>query len=428
MTVAADGLRVWDARTGEPASPLMKLGRETSQVHDVALGRDGQLVLRVGVPGDPSGRWTRDFRAEARPAADLLLVSEVLSGQRLVDAGEPVSLEGAELEKAWQQIHKKYGKEFASDTAHRTAWDRRGAAECEHRQLWVGAVQYLDRLLASEQSAELYARRAGANASLRKWDSARADYSKALTSNAERWDLWAGRARVEEGLGQWEQAAADYSKAIEKKGDRAELWAGRGRSEAERSDWPKAAADFAKAIHLGDKDVTVLRQHALALLSGGDEANYRRVCGRLVQNFGTSNDEAVARGAAWTCALTESTVRDWKPLVSRAERAVTANPQSADNRRWLALLLYRSGQFDAARTRLQEASRLTEPNAEAHDALLMAMTEQHLGHGDEAKKWLAKADQLVAAKAKGRPNSWEERTSYAILHRQAETLVKGTKH
>jgi tetratricopeptide (TPR) repeat protein len=345
----------------------------------------------------------------------------------LADAGEPVSLEGAELEKAWQQVLKKAGKEFIPDAGHRMAWDRRGAAECESRQLWTGAVQHLDRLLAGGESAELYARRAGANAALKRWEPARADYLKALAGNAERWDLWAGRARVEQALRRWEQAAADYSKAIEKKGDRAELWVGRGRVEAERGEWSRAAADFGKAIHLGEKDVTVLRQHALALLAGGDEANYRRVCGRLVQNFGNSTDEAAARGAARTCALTDGSVRDWKPLLSRAERAVQANPQSADDLRWLALLLYRSGQFDAARTRLQEVRRLTGPNAEARDALLMALTEQHLGHGEEAKKWLAKADELAGAKEKGQATSWEERIDYQILHREAERLVKGEK-
>jgi tetratricopeptide (TPR) repeat protein len=425
VTVAADGLRVWDARTGESASPLVRLGREAPPVHDVALRRDGQLVLRVGVPGDPSGRWVRDFRADARPAGDLLLLAEVLNGRRLADAGATAPLDGAELEKAWQQVHKKYGKEFVSDAGHRTAWHRRAAAECEHRQLWTGAVQHLDHLLASGESAELFARRAGANAALMRWEPARADYSKALASSAERWDLWAGRAKVEEALGRWEQAEADYSRAIEKKGDRAELWVGRGRTEAERGDWSKAAADFGKAIRLGDKDVTVWRQHALALLAGGEEANYRRACGRLVQNFGNSTDEAAARSAAWACALTEGTVRDWKPLVSRAERAVQVNPQSAEDLRQLALLLYRSGQFDAARTRLQEATRLTGPNAEARDALLMALTEQRLGHGEEAKKWLARADQLAGAKEKGQAISWEQRIAHQSLYREAQKLVKG---
>jgi WD40 repeat protein/tetratricopeptide (TPR) repeat protein len=427
VTVAADGLRVWDARSGESISPLVKLDQESGPVHDIALGRDGRLVLRIGVPGDPSGQLVREFRADARPAADLLLVAEVLDGQRMTDAGETAPFEGAEMEKAWQQVQKKYGKEFVPTAGHLAAWDQRGEAECERRQLWSGAVRHLDRLLAAGASAELYARRAQANAALRQWEPARSDYTKALESNTENWELWAGRAKVEDALGRWEQAAADYSKAIEKQGDRAELWAGRGRAEAERGDWPKAAADLGKAIHLGDKEVTVVCQHALALLAGSDEANYRRACGRLVQNFGSSNDETVARSIAWTCTLAEGAVRDLKPMLRRAEQAVKANPRSADDLRRLALLLYRGGQFDAALTRLQEVTRLVEPEAEARDALFMAMTAQRQGHGEEAKKWLDKADQLTGAKAKGQTSPWEERIAYQILHREAVRLVKGAK-
>jgi WD40 repeat protein/tetratricopeptide (TPR) repeat protein len=427
VTVAADGVRVWDAATGEPISPLLKHNKEQPAIRDVALGKDGRLVLSAGVRGDPSGRQVRDFRTDERPASDLLLVAEILSGQRLANASETASFDGAELEKAWRDVRKKHGKDFAPVAEHATAWHRRGAMECEQRQLWVGAVQHLDRLIAGEASTDLYVRRARANVALQRWEPAKADYTKALAGDAERWDLWAGRAAVEAALKHWEQAAADYSKAIERKADRAELWVGRGRAEAERGDWRKVAADLGKAIHLGEQDVSVWRQHALALLAGGDEEDYRRTCGRLVQHFGRSEDESAARAVAWTCALIDGAVRDWKPLVQRAERAVTAHPQSADDLRRLAVLLYRSGQFDAALKRLQEATRLPGQDAEPRDWLLMAMAAQRLGHDEDAKQWLAKADQLGREKAKGPADSWEERLVYQTLHREAETLVKGTK-
>ncbi len=427
VTVATDGLRVWDATTGEPISPLLKRGPEQPIPHGVRLGRDGRLVLAVGIPGDPLGLETRQLRADDRPVGDLLLIAEIVGGQRLADAGETAAFDGAELGKAWQVVQQKYSKEFTPAAGRAAAWDQRGAAECEHRQLWTGAVQHLTRLIAQCASADLYARRALAHSELGNGEAARADYSKALEGNAERWDLWAGRAGVDAGLGRWEQAAADYSKAIERKSDRAELWIGRARAEAERGDWTKSAADFAKAIHLGNGEASIWRQHALALLASGDEANYRRWCERLVQRFGGSNDEAMARSVAWTCALTSGGVRDLKPLMQRAERAVKANPQSADDLRRLALLLYRAGQFHAALTRLQEINQLSETKAEARDFMLMALTQQRLGRGEEAKKWLDKAEKVSQEKAKGMANPWDERLAYQMLHREAQTLVKGTK-
>jgi tetratricopeptide (TPR) repeat protein len=354
-------------------------------------------------------------------------VAELLDGQRLAGVAETVPFEGADLDKAWNAIQKKYGKDFTPDAVRAVAWHRRGAEECERRQLWVGAVQHLDRLLASGESANLYARRGRAHVALRHWQPAKDDYTKALAADAERWDLWAGRAAAEAGLGHWEQAAADYSKAIEGKADRAELWAGRGCAEAESGDWKKAAADLGKAVHLGDTDVSIGRQHALALLAGGDEANYRRACGRLVQRFARSEDEAIARIVASTCALAEGSLPDLKSLLERAERAVKANPKSANDRRCLAALLYRCGQFDAALKHLEDATRSAGQDGEARDWLLMAMAVQRLGRGDDAKKRLDKAEQINREKKKEPADSWDERLAYQLLHREAETLVNGTK-
>lgn len=403
VTEAADGVRLWDATSGEALTPLLR-ARSIS---------DGKAALASG-----------SF-AEGRPVAELLRVAEVLSAERLTDAGELAPLDRVELGKAWQDVQRKFGKEFAASPQRLAAWHRRGAAECEDQHLWLGALRHLDYLVTAGASADLYARRGRANRELGRWQAAKSDYTQALAGNSARWDLWAGRAEAEAALHNWAAAAADYSKAIERKGDRAELWAARGRIEAERGDWRKATADLGKAIHLGEQDATVWRQHILALLAGGDEANYRRECGRLVKRFG--DNEAIFRGVVWTVALAEGTVRDWKPLVQRAERAVAAHPESADYRRQLAVLLYRAGQFDAAFKRLQEATETSRSEITARDGLLMALAAQRLGREDEAKKWLDKAEQIRREKSKDDKESWQERLVYETLHREAEMLVKGGK-
>jgi WD40 repeat protein len=420
LTVAADGLHAWDAATGEPVGPPMKLGPEQPDIRSITLAKDGRLVLAAGDPHDPSARWTRSLRADARPANDLLLMAQVLADERPADGGAAVPLGGAELEKAWREARKKYGAEFAPAAERAAAWDRRGAVECEHRRLWVGAVLYLDRLLARAPTVDLFVRRARANTELRRWEAARADYATALAREPERWDLYAGRAAVEAGLGRWKEAEADYSKAIEKKGDRAELWLGRGRAAAERGDWTRAAADLDKAIHLGNEEPAIWTQHALALLAGGDEANYRRACGRLVQRYGRSDDPATARLIAWTCAVKEGSVRDLQPLLRRAERAVNADPQSADELRRLAVLLYRAGRFDTALQRLEELTRLKEGKVEARDRLLMALAAQRLGRNTDAKKWLEMAEEMGREKSA----SWPDRLVYETLHREAAALIK----
>jgi WD40 repeat protein/tetratricopeptide (TPR) repeat protein len=419
VTVAGDGLRIWEAASGESISPLVRIRPEPTGIHGVSLGRDGRLVL-AGVS------TAYNLRPEERPAEELLRMAEVLSAERMTDAGETTSLDRAELGKAWQDLQKKYGKDFAQTSQRLAAWHRRGAAECEDQHLWVGALRHLDYLVSTGGSADLYGRRGRANLELRRWEAAKTDYTRAIADNSERWDLWAGRAEAEAALGHWDAAAADYSKAIERKDDRAELWSARGHVEAERGQWRKAAADLGKAIHLGEQDATVWRQHILALLASGDEGNYRRWCGRLMQRYGGSKDEAIFRNVVWTVALAEGAMRDWKPLIQRAEREAATHPQSADHRRQLALLLYRAGQFDASLKQLEGVMEASPSEPMARDGLLMALAAQRLGR-EEAKKWLDKAEQIHRDQSKNDKRSWEDRLIDEILHREAKTLVQGGK-
>ena len=412
MTVAVDGLRVWDAANGEPISPLLRQQSETPD--------------QRGAAGS-SAPWSVPFRADERPVADLLRVVEVLSAQRVADAGQVVPLDRAELTRAWQDVRKKYGKDFMASRDRLAAWHGRGRGSANRRQLWSGALRHLDYLIIAKPSSSLHARRGRANAELRHWEAAKADYTKAIGNDGDRWDLWAGRAAAQAALGRWQEAIKDYSKAIEQKGDRAELWTARGRLEAEHADWRKAAADLGKAIHLGEQDATVWRQHILALLASGDDANYRRWCERLVQHFGHDKDEAVLQNVVWTCALSDGAVRDWKPLLQRVEQALAANPRSAEPRRQLAMLLYRAGQFDAAVKRLQDMRTVSRFHPQARDWLVMALAAQRLGRGEDAKKWLDKAEQIRRDNTEDKNESWEDRFVYIALHLEAETLIKGDK-
>jgi WD40 repeat protein/tetratricopeptide (TPR) repeat protein len=405
VTKAGDGLRVWDAASGEPLSPLLRGGKRAGSVSD---GRSAVAYA--------SGALAIDW-----PVAQLARVAEVLSAERMTDAGGTAPLDRAELNKEWQDMRTKYGKDFAPSPQRLSAWHRRGTGECERQHLWVGVLKHLNYLIATEASSDLYARRGRANLELKYWEAAKADYTQALTGEGERWDLWTGRAEAEAALGRGQEAIADYSKAIQRKSNRAELWTARGRIEAKRGDCPKAAGDLGKAVHLGEQDATVWRQHILALLASGDQTNYRRWCGRMVQRFGDSKDEAVFRNVVWAVALSEGAVPDWKPLLQHAER-------STDNRRQLAVLLYRAGQFDAALKRLQEAMEVSRTEPAARDLLLMAMAAQRLGRGEEGKKWFDKAEQIRrSSRTKDDNETWEDRLVYEALHHQAEMLVKGGK-
>jgi tetratricopeptide (TPR) repeat protein len=421
--------RVWDAATGEPLGPDLVLGSDDQLLNYLAFTPEGDLVTAAGAPGDPLARRTLPLKMDGRLATDLVLLAQVLAGQRADDAGRLVPFDDAELVKTWRDLRTKHAPDLAPAGERALAWDRRGAEECERHQLWQGAVLHLDRLVeAKDGGGELYARRARALTELGRWEPAQADFSKAIEQKTDHWELWSGRATAAARLGRWEQVTADLSKAIDLRPRDADLLARRGRAEAERGRWEQAAADLGKATRMGLNDVGAWHEEALLILARGDTKGYQRACATMVRRFGGSEDETVARSLAWTCALAGDAVADLKPLAARAERMVAANPSSADALRTLAAVLYRGGQFEAAQRRAEEALRLPANGSDPACGFLLAMIHQHRDHADEAKQWLAKAsgwaDEAAKAKPGDVPLSWSRRLELQVLRREAEQLVK----
>jgi tetratricopeptide (TPR) repeat protein len=422
-------VRVWDVATGEPLGPALVLGTDDQHLNYLVFTPECDLVTAAGAPGDPLARQTWQLKQEARPATDLLSLAQVLAGQRPDDAGRLAPFDDAELVKTWRDLRAKHAPDLTLSGQRALAWDRRGAEECEQHQLWQGAVLHLDRLVEAKAGGwELHARRARALTELRRWEPALADFSKALEQQADRWELWAGRATAAANLGRWEQVTTDLSKAIDLRPRDAELLARRGRAEAERGRWEQAAADLGKATRMGLNDVNAWHEEALLALARNDARTYQRTCATMVRRFGGSEDEVVSRTLSWTCALAAEAVPDLKPLVARTERAVSANPSSADDLRALAALLYRSSQFEAAQRRAEQALRLPGFANDPTCGFLLAMIHQHLDHADEAKQWLAKtagwADEAAKAKPGGPPLSWSRRLEFQVFRREAEQLVK----
>lgn len=433
VTAAGGRARLWDAATGDPISPPLPHGGEDGRVNAVAYTKDGKLVTAVGVPGDPAGRHIRSLKSDRRPVGDLLALVQVLTDQQLDESGVVGAVGDKAVAQAWRELREKYPADFEVVPQRALAWSRGGAAECERRQLWTGAVRHLDRLLAAAppDAPDLFARRGRAQAALLHWNAALADYGKALEKAPRRADLWAGSAAASAALGRWDKAVAAYSKAIELSGEDADLRLGRAHSEAEQGHWDKAAADLAKAIRLGRNGLSLWRQNALACFAAGDAAGYRAVCTRMVRRFGSHDEPAVLGPIGWTCALDEKALMDPGPLVRRLERAA-ADGKSREIKGALGAMLFRSGQFEAAFKRLQEATSGTG-TADPRALLFLAMAAQKLGKAAEAKTALPRAIQVLEEAARVKPKEdtpgplprWAQALEYKLLRQQAERHVKG---
>jgi WD40 repeat protein/tetratricopeptide (TPR) repeat protein len=425
LTAAGNRLRLWDAATGAAIGPELLHSHGDAAIHSASLG-GGRLVTVAGAPGDHAGRWERPLRPDDRPLPDLESLARLLSARRLGSGGSSVPSEGKDLAPAWQALREKYAAEWSPPGERVRAWERRGAEECEGRGLWPGAAAHLGRLIEQAPGGDLYARRARACLELRNWEQAQADYSKALEQDAGRADLWAGRAAAAAALGRWDQAVADCTEAINRKGDDADLYLQRSRAEAQRGRWDRAAADLGKAVGLGRTEADVRHQHAVALVAVGDREGHRRACMRLVQRGG--DDESSLRLVVRICTLAADAVPDLEALVRQAEKAVEANPRSAEDQEMLGALLYRAGKFEPALRRLEEAVRLAGENPMARTWLFLAMANQRLARGGDAKKWLERAAGWLDQPAKDKAAlSWAEQKEYQLLRGEAAALVGGGK-
>jgi WD40 repeat protein len=412
LTAAGRFVQLWDAQTGEPISPPLPHGSSAAVVTRMTYSKTGELVSEAG----PGTRWARSLVGDKRLAADLASLARVLAGRDEVGAGQLVAVGARELESAWEKVVARYRAEFQPARAHRLAWARRGAAECEAFGLWVGALRHLDVLLEESTDLGLHARRGKARALVGLYEGALSDFDKAL-ERTDRWEWWAGRAGAAAALKRWDRAAQDWLRATKLQPRRAELWRGLGQAEAERGAWKPAALALANALRFGGDSPEALHGLAVAQLSAGDAAAYRRTCARLVRKFAGGGSTG-RQTAADTCALGPDAVADFKGLLEGAEKVVREHPDVVEEQARLGALLLRAGQAGQAVMLLDKVTAVE--SVRPIDRWLLVLAYHAAGQKDKAKEVLAKA---AAAKAVSGA-TWQERQAGALMRKEAEAAVK----
>lgn len=213
-----------------------------------------------------------------------------------------------------------------------------------------------------------------------------------------------------------------------------QTWSLRGAMFAELGQWTKASDDFEKASTLNRADPLVWHRLALLRLQSGDRDGYRRACGEMSEHTNASANLDAAYWTVWTCALAPDAVASWQPVVQSAEKLVAADPKRYDWQIALAAVLYRAGRFEEAATRLTKVETAFNKNTVlrssiASNGLVQAMTQDRLGHAEEAKKWLAKAIKDIDLEPQREApdlaaTHWEHRLTLQLLRREAEEQLK----
>jgi serine/threonine protein kinase/Tfp pilus assembly protein PilF len=204
----------------------------------------------------------------------------------------------------------------------------------------------------------------------------------------------------------------------------------------------EALAEFARglvedseALRLEPNDTVRWYHVALLRLRVGDRAGFRKACADMLERFGRSPALQANYFTVWTCALAPDAVADWERPLQLARQACAAGPKNFDNLLNLGAVLYRAGRFEEAAQRLTEAqaafAETTDPlSSIIYTWLFLAMTEQRLGHGQQAKQFLAKAVKDIEHPSADRPGHgstrrwWTRRVTLQILRHEAEEVLQ----
>ncbi len=383
----SDGaMRLWDVSTGKP---VRALAGNKGPVDHVAFGPDGRLVT-AGSRGN--GAWLWEVRTGKKVVT--LTVADGASrvtfspdGLLLASAGEgaTVGLRDGRTGKLLRSLagHKGAVRHvtFAPDSKSLASIGMDGGV-----RLWAAPSGKPLAALTGPPRASVHAAfspdgRQLASASfgpVRLWvgEESDAEYEARARSQDDR------QADDSEAERNWFAAAFHLTGRIAERPEDAGLRARRGRARAEQGRWAEAIADFARAGELGPGDAVVRAAHARALLASGDEAGYRRLCGRLLDRFAATTDASAAAAVASVAGLLPGAGS--ARVVALAERAVRGAPKDAARRRALGLALVRAGKPREALRQLEEASRIEGPAGNPANDLALSLAHRALGQAGKA--------------------------------------------
>src|SRR5262249_9508198 len=130
---------------------------------------------------------------------------------------------------------------------------------------------------------------------------------------------------------------------------------------------------------------------AMMCLAVKDTKGYRSICAQMLERFGEREDWETANLVAWTCVHLPDAVADPTQVVRLAEKAMAAKPKDYVTLNTLGVVLFRAGKLEAAIERLNQAINAFDKQGDAWDWLPLAMAHHHLGHAEEARRFMDKA-------------------------------------
>jgi tetratricopeptide (TPR) repeat protein len=272
-----------------------------------------------------------------------------------------------------------------------------------------------------------------------RWREEAAALTRALAQGERDSTVLPRRARAYVRLGGGERAVADVDALVERHPKEAAGWEARAEVLARLGQYDRAAADYARALALGEDGAlppgTAYRL-ALVRLAAGDAAGYREVCAAVLRRAAQSDELEAGYALVLVLAPDAPGVRE---NLRRAERMqaelgqAKAVPLPLPTWGWtegegpflVGALAYRAGpdhDRDAVRL-LTEAVAAAKDKRHPSAALFLALAHHRLGDDREARRWLYRAEEWLAAD----PGPWDRELEERLLFREAAAALGETK-
>jgi WD40 repeat protein/serine/threonine protein kinase/tetratricopeptide (TPR) repeat protein len=333
----------------------------------------------------------------------------------------------------WRALREDLGVDFRPQASIKDAWWLWRARGLTHAALarWPEAADALAH--AAEEKPDdfesCYAL-ARAYVELGRWTDAAPACAHAVKLRPRDGAAWYLDGIVAQNRRAFDRAADSFSRAIAHGADGWAAWSNRAMAYAEMAQWDKASQDAATAARLPGAYFTAGHLRALVQFQLGDQRGYRQACADLLKALNKAGNPGLATWVADACALAPDARVDWAPVVHWLERGTAQFPSEPVYFHRLGQALYRSGRLEAAVRDLNQALRLRVPAEWAvEDWLFLAMAHHRLGHGAEARKWLARATAWADREVRDRPRwvaplPWSVRLKVLTLEREAQALLQ----
>ena len=209
--------------------------------------------------------------------------------------------------------------------------------------------------------------------------------------------------------------------------------AAEGRTHAARRDWARAADCYALVIERGPTgDGHFWFEYAALLLLSGNRPGYAKACSHMIERCG--KDEGLRSYLlARACTLAPDAVVNASLPGRLADKELQDSPRAFWSLTEQGALAYRAGRFQQAVPCFERSLQVDpRPGRAMLNWLWLALANQRLGKGEEARRWLEKAQAWLDQYRDGMPARAEEEFGLHlhnwleahVLRREAESLIE----